>query len=314
MNGNEVLSRVGASTVALMLVLSVMAAGAAAIAWDAETTTTPSTSDADGTGLTQSYDAQNNTLYLETDGASTSNLTLEIQARGTNATLYTNSTPDTVNASNGHYAFNVSHSAFDDLPRGADAGHYDIVIKNDTGSVLLTDDYTLTYANNDEAVLVVADSTAPAIDELADTVSVTQKTGFLSGLFGNSSTNVASFSGYVQTDSNHTEKVILQDSETAAAFDDVASSTDSGAWMQDTQAYVNGVPVQIYHDAPSSAPDHPYMVYDDTTDTLTLRNKNVSDDLSTAQNIRISGTAHKELGFWEVANTLGYGEAFKLLG
>lgn len=96
--------------------LAVGAAAAAAPTLDDETTNTMTTSDVqDGTTIVGFEANANNSTWIEASEM-TADGELRVIDPNSGETVYVNSTPTATDAANGHYAFNVTHDEWDDLP------------------------------------------------------------------------------------------------------------------------------------------------------------------------------------------------------
>jgi hypothetical protein len=316
------------------LLVSTMGAGAAAIVWDSETTTTATESDVAGnTGqsLAITYGNASNYTYFETDGASTGNLTLKITPGPDDVdyVVYKNTTAETVNASNGHYAFNVSGDELEDAARDVDGATYDVAIINQSSgkTVLESDDVEVTAsADNDKAVMALAESpnNAGALTPLvADSVDLEDKSA---GWFGslasynplsNSSSSdvqISRWSGYTTVDgTNTTVEVLLSNASTSSSYSDVAEGYDDGDWMMETTVYLNGVPHKVYkNQAPDSvADDETTVVYKSSSDKLVM--DPAGDHYDGVRQLQIRGTSQEGYGFGTLWSSFGWMTALESL-
>lgn len=313
----------GALVLAFFLVASVAGGAAAAIAWDTETTSTSTTSDFDGTttSLTVYHGDATNSTYFEVDGATTSNLTLQLTPaeNGVDYVAYSNDTVDTENSSAGHYSWTVTHDELDDIPRDVEGGEYHVQVLNDTGSVLLNDTTTLTNGNaTPKAVMVVTEQAtndgAAMTNLVADRLSVKDKdVGFFAGLslpFSSSDENestpkVTTWSGYTTVNGSETVvDVRMDNTSTADSYDEAAADVESGEWMTDSTIFVNGVPHKVYKGEAPSDLNGTSVVYTPSSNTLTIDTS--GEDYQDVRTLQLRGAAGESYGFGEMWSNFGY--------
>lgn len=311
----------------LAVIAMVLTTGmAAAIAWDTETTNTTTTSDLSGASNTVTFDPGNSSesIYVEVSGASTENLTMEMSPAqsGVNYVAYSNATPDTEDATNGHYSWTVTHKELEDVPRDLDGGTYTATVYDDTGAELLTTEVALDSSGvEDNVVLAVTDdggSSGAAMSNLvADTLEVSQKdVGFLgvSSKYGSADKqNVSTWSGYTAVNgSNSTVQVNFENSTTADAYTSAAEGVDDGEWLTDSTVFINGVPHKVYSEnAPDDLDaDATTVVYKNSTDTLEI---NPGADYDNARNLQIRSTAGNGYGFGTLQSEFGLWAAISSL-
>jgi len=294
---------------ALVAILVVTTGVAAAATFDTETTTTGSESDISGSTNTIDLYLGNSSqaLYVETDGASTSNLTLNITPAetGVDTVVYTNSTPDTVNDSNGHYAWNITHDELEDIPRDESGGTFNVTITNESGTEILSTEVTFNTPNDENAVMLVTDGgEGSAMTPLvADSVEITSEEGWYS------SKNVSTWSGYTTINgSESTVTVDLENSSTADAYASAAEGVDDGEWMTESTVWINGVPHKVYkNEFPDDVDsDQTTVVYDNDTEQLTVNPGSEYADTST---VSIRATGNEGYGFGELWSNFGATEA-----
>lgn len=327
---HDSIRKVLTALVALTVLTTAVGGVMAAATWDSETTTTSTQSDVTGstTSIDVYYGDSSNATYFEVDGASTSNLTLEITPaeNGVDYLVYQNKTPDTVNSANGHYAWNVSHDELADAPRDVDGASYDVrVINQSSGNeVLNSTGVTFNQANSDaKAVMVVTNATtddAAAMTNLvADRLTISEKDG---GLFGvkasdlnpfsseeNASDSVATWSGYTTVDgTNTTVEVVMDNSSAADAYDAAAEDTESGEWMTGATLFVNGIPHKVYDSSAPDDADGTTVVYDPDSDTLSVDTE--GEDYQDVRTLSLRGTGNEGYKFGELVSNFGYGAAF----
>lgn len=306
--------------IALALLL-VTSGAAAAIAWDTETTNTATTSDLSGASNTVSLDPGNASatpVYVEVSGASTENLTLELEVAepGVNYTAYTNATPDTEDATNGHYSWSVGHDELEDLPRDETGGTYNATVYDDTGTELLNTEVAFdTAGNDDNAVLVVSDDgtkdAAAMTNLVADDLEVTQEKSWFG--FGSTETNVSVWSGYTNINGSSSDVTVqLANSSTSSAYETAGEDSNEGDWMRDSTVFINGQPHKVYKGA---APDDvesndTYAVYDNSKDELTL---NLGDDYDKTRTLQVRAAAGQGYSFGELQANFGYLTALESL-
>lgn len=315
----------------LLLVLAVLASsvgvGAAAIAWDTETTTTSTTSDVDGstTSIDVYYGDSGNSTYFEVDGATTSNLTLEITPSqdGVDYVAYENTTADTVYSTNGHYAFNVSHDELASAPRDVDGASYDVRIINQSSGdeVLNSTGVTFSQAGSSpKAVMVLTndttDSGAAMTPLVADRLSISKESASwgakLNPLSDENETVVSTWSGYTTVDgTNTTVEVLLDNSSSATAYSDAAADYEDGDWIKGATLFANGVPHKVYkNEAPEDA-DGSTVVYLESSDKLVINTE--GEDYQDVRTLQLRGGAGNGYAFGELWSNFGVQAALSSL-
>lgn len=289
----------------LAVIAMVLVSGAVAAAgWDTETTNTTTTSDVDASTTSVAFDPgnENKALYVEVTAA-TSNLTLKLSpaAEGVDWVAYSNSTPDTTDATNGHYAWNVTHKELSDLPRDVDGGAYNVTVVNKSGAELLNKEVTFdSSAENDSAVLAVTSDAgedgAAMTSLVADTMELSSAdVGFLglsSKYLGADKTNISTWTGYTNVNGTATDvEVDLENSTTADAYASAAKGAEDGETLSGMTMWVNGVPHRVYmNSAPDDlANDTTTVVYDNSTESLTIDTKGTLYENSRVLQIRSTG-------------------------
>lgn len=313
--------RITASLLALLVIVGMVAGGAIA-AFDTETSTTATTSDVSGASntVTAYWGNSSQTLYTEIQNSSTSNLTLELSPAqaGVDYVAYSNASPVETDATNGHYAWNVSYDELD-VPRDADGGTYNLTVVNDSGGVVEETEVTFqtdASANQDSVVAVTdgAGTDAAALSNLvADRLTIENKAdnGFWSG-FGiwgsDNGTDVATFSAYTTVNSSSSDVTVkLANQSTADAYAAAAEDYEDGEWIKGMTVYVDGEPKKVYK---GSTPDgeNSSAVYSKSSDTLTVS----LDQNKTIRTVSVRSTAGEKFGFWELQEAFGWGQAFSL--
>lgn len=298
-------------TLAVLVAITVLAsgAGAAAIAWDTETTNTATTSDISGATTTVTFHPTDNTktIYAEVSGASTANLTLELSpaTAGVDHVAYSNATPDTEDATNGHYSFTISHDELAEVPRESTGATYNVsIINEDTDAEVLTTEIVLNSdgVNEQRAIISVADDSADgdasALTPLvADRLDLeTESAGWANTLnvFSDANdTDVATWSGYTTVNGTNSTVTVKMDNSTAAsAYDAAAEDRDDGEALKLSTVSINGIPHLVYNDEePEDYPtDATLVTYDDTNDELTIELGDEYENVSTV-NVRSTGGA-----------------------
>lgn len=324
-------SRFASLALALLLVVSSMGLGAA-IAWDDETTNTPTTSDVTTTSTTEQYYPGNDShaLYVEVTGANTSNLTLELSPAGLDYVAYANASADETDATNGHYAWNVSHAELDDLPRDVEGGEYDVVVRNDSGDELLSQTVTFDQqAQNDKTSAIIAviggdSSTLSTTNLVADRLEISSKE---TGLFGYNvasfwsdnpdEINVSTWSGSTVVDGANTSVAVnLENSTAADSYDAAAEDLDDGEWMTTSTVFVDGIPLKVYkneHDpeeddstfsfGEDDSENESYAVYDVDADSLEIHTN--GEDFADSRTLSVRGGAGEGYDFGELWSNFG---------
>lgn len=320
--------KMGALLTALVLLLSA-AGGAAAIAWDTETVNTATTSDVSGTSTTVQWYPDNSTesVYVEVSGANNSDLRLEIQNGATeiDSAYYENATPDTENASSGHYSWTVTHSELrSSLPSDYQGGAYDIVVANATSDkILMESELVLSNqkANGTTARIFVenASTTSDAVGNslIADSLEVeSEEPGRVRALLGAENDTTATFRDDVSVDgANTTVEYVLRDSQTADAMDTAAESREDGEWIYGAQFVVSSSSfdskyTKVYKSEAPEDPESTYMVYSPSSDTLTLHTED--EDFSSAKQLSVRGVAGEGYSFGDAFDAFGTFDALRM--
>jgi hypothetical protein len=315
---------------ALFVAISGMAGAAAAASWDTETADTTSESDWSGASNTVTADWGNasESVYLETDGASSSNLTLELTpaTNGLDYVAYSNSSPDTVDDANGHYSFEVSYGELEELPRDTDGATYNATIYNSSGNVVDETEVTFNTAANasGDAYMIVADSSgtdeAALTNVLADTAEFDSSSGGLfSGLagmlsFGSESTNdseapdVATVSGFTTINGTNSDVYLsLENESTQGAYANAADDHEDGEWITSMTMFANGVPQKVYkNEAPDDA-NGTTVVYDADADQLKI---SPDEEYESISQLSIRSSGGDGYGFGATASNFGIFDAF----
>ena len=315
----------------LVAVSGVAGIGAAAAGtWDTETTDTTTESDWSGASNTATADWGNasESIYLETDGAENENLTLELTPAeaGLDYVAYTNSTPDTVDATNGHYSFEVSYGELSDLARDADGAEYNATIYNESGDVVDETQVTFTTAAgaSEDAYMIVADasgSDAAALTNLvADTAEFDSTSGGLfSGLagvfsFGAEDTNdsdapdVATVSGFTTINGTNSDVYVsLENESTKNAYANAAEDSEDGDWIKTMTVTVNGAPQKVYMNEAPDGVNGTTVVYDADADQLQI---SPGEEYESISQLSIRSSGGDGYGFGETWTNFGVWDAF----
>jgi uncharacterized protein YxeA len=322
--------------IAVLMTVLVALAGAAGAAtaadWDTETTDTTTTSDWSGTSNTATADWGNasDSVYLETDGAANENLTLELTPAeaGVDYVAYTNSSPDTVDDTNGHYSFAVSYGELDTLPRDSSGATYNATIYNDSGGVVADTQVTFnTAANASEdaymAVTADANSDGAALTNLvADTTEFEENSGgVFSGLasmftFGSEDTNdsapdVATFSGFTTVNGSNSDVIVqLTNESTQDAYANEAADYEDGDWIKGMTATVNGVPFKVYKNSAPDGVNGTVVVYNADADQLEI---SLGEEFDRTSTVSIRSSGGSGYGFGALWSNFGVQAAFSSL-
>lgn len=312
------------AVIAVVAMLATSGIGAAAVAWDTESTNTTTTSDvSSGTTSETVYhgDASNATWFEVTVDDSSLNYTLEIRTDDDlEYVLYENDSAEVTDATNNHIAWNVSHDELEDLPRDVDGTDVNVTIVNESASgnpVALSETLTLASGNdNATAVMHLTDDAgepaAAATNLFADTSEYSEKFAYFGAaqFWTDNGTDVSAWSGWTTIDGNNSGvEVHMENSTAASSYDAVAEDADEGDWMAKSTLFLNGKPVQVYAE---SAPDdvgddQDYAVYNEETDSLDVTIQ--SEELSDVNTLYVRGGAGDGYGFWSAADAFGFGTA-----
>lgn len=314
-------NRFTAPLMALMLLVTAVAgAGVAAAAFDTETTTTTTTSDVSGASNTLTIDWGNSSepIYVETDGVTDagSDLTLELSPaqKGVDYVAYSNGSAETVDATNGHFAWTITHDEISEIPRDANGGLYNLTVRNATSGAVVEQtevDLQTAAGASDDAYLAVTDDANGAMTNLvSDRLTLESKdSGFFSGLAfwssDNSSTpQVATWSGYTTVNGTASDVVVdLENSSTADAYSSAASDYEDGEWIRGTTMWINGVPHKVYlNEVPDDA-NGTTVVYSDSSDRIT--SDLAGSEYENVQTVSLRATAGSGYGFGEVWSNFG---------
>ena len=314
--------KIGAALVALLMLTSLVGAAAAA-SWDTETTSTATTSDVSGSSSTATWYAGSTTEkeYYEVQNAGSDIPTLEIRngAADLNTTYYTNSSADTTNASQGHYAWNITHAELrSELPSGYTGGTYTVAVVNETtGNDIVTHQRTLNFNSTETTARVMVENASRTPEAIgnsltADSLEVNEESTW----FGLSSKNVSVFRDDVAVDGgNTTVQMELQDPDAISSMDAATSDREDGEWIKGAQFAVSSSTTdtrlaKVYlNEAPEETPET-YAVYDNSTKRLTLHSTEFDD----AQELHVRGVANDGYSFGELFNQHGIGDALAAIG
>ncbi|WP_227132330.1 hypothetical protein [Halorubellus salinus] len=325
--------------IAVLMAVLVAVSGAAGLGaaaagtWDTETTDTTSESDWSGATNTETADWGNasETIYLETDGAENENLTLELTpaTKGLDYVAYTNSSPDTVDATNGHYSFNVSYGELPELPRDSNGATYNATIYNSSGDVVDETEVEFNTAANasEDAYMVVADSSGTDASALTNVIADSAEFdsssgGFFSGLagmlsFGSESTNesdapdVATVTGYTTINGTQSDVYLsLENESTQGAYANAAEGYENGDWITGMTMFVNGVPQKVYMNEAPDDVNGTTVVYNADADRLEVSPGEEYESISQLS-VRSSGgdgygfgATWSSFGMWDALGTL----------
>jgi hypothetical protein len=266
----------------------------------------------------------------DAENASTSNLTLELTPAeaGVDYLAYTNSSPDTVDGTNGHYSFEVSYDELDTLPRDSNGAQYNATIVDDSGNVVVETEVTFNTAANasEDAYMAVtgdANSDGAALTNLvADTTEFeTTDSGFFDGLasmvsFGSESTNdsapdVATFSGFTTVNGSNSDVIVqLTNESTQDAYANEAAAYEDGEWIKGMTATLNGVPYRVYKDSAPSDANGTVVVYDSSADQLEI---SLGEEFERTSTVSIRSSGGSGYGFGALWSNFGVQAALSSL-
>jgi hypothetical protein len=330
------LTKLTTSLVALMLLTAAVSGAAAAASFDDESTTTTTTSDVSGASTTVTFYPGNSskTLFVETDGATSStadNLTLELTPvqSGVNYTVYENTSADTLDATNGHYSFNVSHDELSDVPRDYQGGTYTLTVENSSQEILSTE-VTLSTASDasEDAYVAVVDegSDGAMTSAVSDQLSIKTKDAGLFSLsalsFGSlsgddnstdsSESNISTWSAYTTVNGTNSDVIVtLANSSASESYQSVASDYEDGDWMLESTMTVNGVPHKVYKGSAPDSVNGTTVVYKESSDTVEIDLK--GDTYEDVRTVNLRATAGSGYGFDGLWSNFGYMAALKSL-
>ena len=330
LSGKQVLLAIFAvMTVTATVPMSGMAATAAV---DTETTNTTTTSDwTDETTLEGFNASADNHSYVEVqfDGALDGEARLAVldpstaEKNNEMESVYTNSSAEETDATNNHYAWNISHDELSQVPVEASANNSVVVKVWDSGDKSNATYMDLYLNTTDErTVLHYGDADA----ESEDSVEISEKYPRLGNYFDRYDVSTAS----IEQDNvgiagkNTTVSVVLandslQDAYTSSYSDDA----DDGAFLPAMSFTANSgdifVPVYL-NEKPDDMPDfldeNAYAVYDNNANTLTVH-PNDDEDLDSEDELDVSSTGNDGLGFFSTASNLrdlgaGFTDAYSM--
>ncbi|ELZ40640.1 hypothetical protein C471_07651 [Halorubrum saccharovorum DSM 1137] len=245
-------------------------------------------------------DTSGQDVYVETQGAASSDLTVEVIPANpdVNTTLFSTSDFTTQDDANGHYSATLTQTELENnLPRTAGPSQYTVQVVNSSDEVILSNPLELTYDNGDTVISLTGDSTGTTgLDTplLADGLTISEQDTLLPNFLTDDNTSVASMSSQVgiPTDPANASTVISLDSqETRDAYDAAAADAEAGEQI-DAVASVNSEPVQVFAvgDAAPEDVEGAYLTYDDTDGDLTLET-NGDENLESANTAFVTSTA-----------------------
>lgn len=309
----------GAALVALLMLTSLVGAAAAA-SWDTEGTNTATTSDVSGASSSATWYAGSTeeTEYYEVQGAGTDNLTLEIRngASELNTTYYTNSSAETTDATNGHYAWNITHAELrSELPSDYQGGTYTVAVVNDsTGDDIVTHQRTLNFNSSKTTARIMVENASRSADAIgnslvADSLEVsTEETWWGFG----ADKNVSTYRDDVQVDGdNTTVEMEFKDSSARESMEAAAAGHEDGEWIYGAQFTVSSSTTdtklaKVYLNEAPSEPGDTYAVYDNSSKRITFHSTEFSD----AEELHIRGVANEGYSFGDLWSNFGAQDAF----
>jgi len=298
---------------ALLAFLIITTGAAAAATFDTETTDTGTQSDISGASTTVDLYPGNSSeaLYVETDGATSSNLTLEITPAeaGVDTVVYENSTPDTVNDSAGHYAWNVTHDELEGIPRDESGGMFNLSVYNDSGGKILNTEVTFNTPEDQGAVLWIgAGGEGSSMTSLvADSVEMSTEDSW------HSEKNVSTWSGYTTVNgSQSTLTVDVANDSTADAYASAAEGVEDDEWMIASTVWINGIPHKVYkNELPDDVDsDQTTVVYDNDTEQMTV---DLGSEYEGTSTVNVRATANEGYAFGELWSNFGVTDALSTL-
>lgn len=244
------------------LILAVFVGGMAfapafAVSNDTETSTTSSTSDVTSTTTVTLNDSKEQSFVFQATGMDADGKLVLMDDEGD--VLYENTSPTAVNASAGHYKFNVS----DDKLRG---GEYDAdgtqvtakYVNNTTVSSPTTSTFTFTLEDaSDDAKVVVGSEQA----NVSDDITLSDNTRSIAGIIsmGEKSATVG-LDDITVTNNTSTVSVEMKDSNVSERVS-VASDLSSKVPIVENSVQVNGKTVPVYQGSAPSSASGTYVVH-----------------------------------------------------
>jgi len=287
---------------------------AAATSFDGETTNTGTESDvttADGTlTLHPGNDSESTWVEVQSDSGDVE-LVIEPAQQGLDTEIYSNSSAETTNDTEGHYAWNVTHDELEDIPRDTDGA--DVVFKvYENGEVNATSGtYTLDQSHLDspKAVMWVTDNSgtdnATQTDMIADSLSNETEERFL-----RSDKTIHSYSSFINVHPNASETEIhLVNQSVRDNYDSQAESLDDGSLLRLQTMNVNSGPVLMYTAGVEDAPETSYTTYDDAEGVVTLQH---GDGLDDVEQLHVSSTVGESYDFGTALDHFDWRTAFNL--
>jgi len=282
---------------AVFMAIALAAGGALAAAptIDTETTNTTTTSDVtDGDTMAVGFDASaDNHTWIEASSM-TENGSMELIDPDSGAVVYDNSTPDATDATNGHYAFNVTHDELDNIPVESGANEtYTLRLYNDT-SVDNPDTTNITvYIEGVEGRSVVYANEQTLGDNFdLDTDGFEIETLDLA-VFDNEFADTTAENVAING-SNSTVTVHYANSSAADRLDTSVGDLAAGDWDKSTIVKVNDNAVKAYvNEAPDDVNESAtYAVVDTSDNDVTAY---TGDDYEGDTSVDVSVTANKGL-------------------
>lgn len=310
---------------AVMLLSSTAGVGAAAVAWDNETTSSTTTSDVHANSASETFYPGNSTkkLYVETDGftGDPANLKLAVKPadEDLNGTTYASTTDWTAtNSTAGHYAANLTHQQLADVPRAYYGALVDVQVINTSSSSIVLEKENVklgtSHKTSTTALIRVSNASGSSAVEdsnaVADELTVKKQTGIgakVASILGGSTTTATVSDSVAVDGANTTVQVMMADSETASAFDAAAKETSSGDWIVGAQMMANNQMLKVYNAKANVSSGQAYATYDPSSDTLTLH-QNGDKDFSGTDSIAFKAVGGDGYDIGEMINA----EAFSV--
>lgn len=326
--------RIGVLALVALFVVGTANPAAAALTYDNETTNSASVSDLVGGEVVTQLDnaSKYKTIQVISDNATTSGLTnpeeaftLKLTVNDSDVpndgrTFYVNdSTAKVVNASAGHYAFNVSHAEmFDELERKIDQDvNVDVtVIFNESETDEEKSTITITARNGDKRSVDVITS-----EEMnkTDDVGIKSEDSFLGSNF-----SYAHVSNERQITNNTTISLVFANDKIASKFTKAydVQSFSAGDYMYSTTASLEGHHFQVFVSQAGEKRDGGWFGggFDPASDTYGVYHQNggdhgdlqqldihPGDSYSNEKSVEYTVNGYKSLGFW--ANWQNFGSS-----
>jgi len=310
--------------VALMLVMSVFAGGAAA--WTSNSDVDDSTY-----GVSFTDDTTDEQIKLAiSDTAASSADDVELRVTGAdfapdgtmtelqNVDVLTISGAQT-DSTNGEYYFTVNESSLSEAPRGAGNAHAHFKLVDTTdGTVLDEQSITISdeddgaadmdahvYANDVNASAADYDPAAGGLVADSNTIENESMGGFLG--IGAEKTDVVGINGWTKIDGDNSSIEIHTGEERGAILADSAGNDSEAGDVVDVNAHVGTEEIVVYYDeAPESASGHTHAVFDSETENIVI---NLGEEHADAQTVTFDVQSHDDPSFSALSDAVGFGQA-----